>query len=105
MRIFKKNLFLAALTLLIVLAGCASYPKQESTGQYIDNSVITAKVKANLANDPAIKNRFISVKTYKGSVQLSGFVDSYQEKAKAVADARRVPGVNNVVDSLVVKTY
>jgi len=86
------------------LVGCASTPKQESAGQYIDSSAITAKVKANLVADSEISSLPISVETYKGNVQLSGFVKSYEQKRRAVQAAQSVPGVVSVKDSLVVRT-
>lgn len=94
--------FIAAL-LTATLLGCASSPKQESTGQYIDDSVITTKVKAALLNEPSLKSLEIGVETYKGQVQLSGFVTSADGIAKANEVARRVQGVTSVRNSLVVK--
>ncbi|MDQ3564942.1 MAG: BON domain-containing protein [Pseudomonadota bacterium] len=76
---------------------------QESTGEYIDDSGITASVKAAIYNDPILKVGQISVETYKGAVQLSGFVDSRQAATRAVELARSVKGVKSVKDSLVVK--
>jgi len=99
----KKILLVAALAATAALAGCASTGKQESTGQYLDSSAITAKVKANLLADSDVKSMPIKVKTYKGTVQLSGFVDSDAQRQKAIEDARSVPGVREVKDSLVVK--
>jgi len=99
----RKILLAAVLAATAALAGCASTSKQESTGQYLDSSAITTKVKANLLADPDVKSMPIKVKTYKGTVQLSGFVDSYAQKQKAIADAKSVPGVREVKDSLVVK--
>ena len=93
----------ALFAITTALAGCASTSKQESTGQYIDSSAITTKVKANLLADKDIKALPISVETYKGTVQLSGFVDNNQQRQKAIAAAKSVPGVTSVKDSLVVK--
>ncbi len=86
-----------------LLTACASTPKQESTGQYIDNSAITLKVKSQLLADPDVKSLPITVNSYKGDVQLSGFVDTYAQERKAVAIAQSVEGVKSVKDSLVVK--
>lgn len=99
----KKILVAVAVAATMALTGCASTHKQESTGQYIDSSAITAKVKANLVADPDIKSMPISVETYKGTVQLSGFVDNNAQRQRAIAAAKSVPGVVNVKDSLVVK--
>jgi len=89
--------------LVAVFLGCASTAKKESTGEYIDDSVITTKVKAALVEDPVTKAYQINVETFKGEVQLSGFVDSAQAKAKAGEVARGVKGVKSVKNNLNVK--
>jgi osmotically-inducible protein OsmY len=102
----KTNIFIGCLVVLMLLAtftACASSPKQESTGEYIDDSVITTKVKALLANDDFLKSFEIGVETRKGVVQLSGFVDSQKTANKAVEIARSVGGVKSVKNSLIVK--
>jgi len=83
--------------------GCSTSPSHESTGQYIDDSVVTSKVKGAIVNDLALKGFQINVKTYQGVVQLSGFVDSAQNADKAAEDARGVPGVTDVKNDLIVK--
>jgi osmotically-inducible protein OsmY len=83
--------------------GCAATQKHESTGQYVDNSVITTKVKAAILEDPMLKSFQINVESFKGVVQLSGFVDSAQSAAKAGEVARRIEGVKDVKNDLVVK--
>jgi len=93
----------ACLTLLSALTGCASTQKHESTCQYVDDSVITTKVKGEIFNDPALKSMQINVKTYKGVVQLSGFVDSQLSVKKAGEVARGVKDVTSVENDLVVK--
>lgn len=100
---FLLLLILATLPLSLLISSCASTPQQESTGQYIDDSAITMKVKATLIHDQEIRGFAISVKTYKGVVELSGFVNTPAEKRKADELARDVPGVKAVVDALVVK--
>jgi hyperosmotically inducible protein len=82
---------------------CASTSKQEGTGEYVDDSVITTKVKSLLANDDFLKSFQITVETYKGTVQLSGFVDSQQAIDKAGEIARSVKGVKSVKNNLNVK--
>ena len=89
--------------LIVVFVACASTSKRESTGEYVDDSVITAKVKSLLAADDFLKSFKISVETYKGTVQLSGFVNSQQVVDKAVQIARSVKGVTSVKNDLVVK--
>jgi osmotically-inducible protein OsmY len=91
------------LILIATVAACASTRTQESTGEYVDDSVITAKVKALLAADDFLKSFQISVETYKGVVQLSGFVNSQQSVDKAGQIARSVKGVTRVKNSLIVK--
>ena len=95
--------YFVVLMLIGALVACASTPKQESTGEYIDDSVITTKVKALLAADDFLKSFQISVETYKGTVQLSGFVSSQNAVDKAVQIARSVSGVKAVKNSLIVK--
>lgn len=94
---------LLLLGLVTALLGCASTSTQESTGQYVDDSVITTKVKAEILNEATLKTFQISVETYKGAVQLSGFVDSPQSVNKAGEVARRVRGVVSVRNNLIVK--
>lgn len=89
--------------LITAFMGCASTQKHESTGQYIDDSVITTKVKAGILDEEKLKTMQINVKTYKGVVQLSGFVDSKQSVIKAGEVARRVEGVKDVQNDLIVK--
>lgn len=95
--------FLTYLVLLAAFTACASTKKQESTGQYIDDSVITTKVKAAIFEEKTLKTLQINVKTFKGVVQLSGFVDSPQEVSKAGEIARTVENVVSVKNDLVVK--
>jgi osmotically-inducible protein OsmY len=94
---------LACLVLVAAFTGCASTPNRESTGQYIDNSVITTKVKTAIFNEPTLKSLQIKVESFKGEVQLSGFVDSPQSATKAGEVARGVEGVVAVKNDLVVK--
>jgi len=88
---------------VLALAGCGSTPQQASTGQYIDDSVITTKVKAAIFEEPNLKTLEIGVETFKGIVQLSGFVNSSATALKASEVARKVEGVKGVKNSLVVK--
>jgi hyperosmotically inducible periplasmic protein len=88
----------------MVWMGCASTATRESTGEYIDDSTITAKLKTAFATDPTVSALAVHVKTYKGTVQLSGFVNSQAEKDKAAEIARGVRGVQAVTNSLIVKT-
>jgi len=94
---------LLLLMVLAMIAGCASTRTQESTGQYVDDSTITAKVKADILGDPALKVFDIGVETFKGVVQLSGFVNSAEIRNRAAVVAGRVSGVKSVRNSLIVK--
>jgi osmotically-inducible protein OsmY len=89
--------------LVSVLLGCAATQTSESTGQYVDDSVITTQVKTLLANYDFLKSFQIGVETYKGVVQLSGFVNSEQASDKAGQIARSVNGVTSVKNNLIVK--
>ncbi|MDP3088305.1 MAG: BON domain-containing protein [Methylotenera sp.] len=86
------------------MLGCASTSKHEGTGEYIDDTVITTKVKAAVLNDPALKSAEINVETYKGVVQLSGFVNSEADIKKAADVARNVKGVTSVKNDMHLKT-
>jgi osmotically-inducible protein OsmY len=88
---------------VVSLTGCASTPSKEGTGEYIDDSVISAKVKASLFNEPTIKATEINVETFKGDVQLSGFVADPKDAQKAVELARGVKGVTSVKNDIRVK--
>jgi osmotically-inducible protein OsmY len=85
------------------LVGCAGGRTYESTGEYFDDSVISSKVKTSLLGDSKIKMLQINVETFKGVVQLSGFVNSNEAATRAVDLARRVKGVKQVNNSLIVK--
>ena len=94
------------LVLTIVLAsafGCGSTAKTEGTGEYVDDSVITAKVKTAIFNDSTLKVNEINVETFKGVVQLSGFVRSQTDIDKAVQVARGVAGVKSVKNDMRIK--
>ncbi|MDF1529062.1 MAG: BON domain-containing protein, partial [Sedimenticola sp.] len=83
--------------------GCSSTSKQESTGEYLDDSVITTKVKTEIFKDPALKSAEINVETFKGVVQLSGFVNSQSDINKAVGITQGVKGVISVKNDMRVK--
>lgn len=103
----KTNKWLMSWVLLIslfaVLAGCASTPTSDSTGQYIDDATITTKVKAAFVKDPDVSALHIHVTTYKGVVQLSGFADNRKEIERASELARDVNGVKSVKNDIQLK--
>ncbi len=94
-------LFLAVLATLA--AACAATPTQESTGGYVDDATITAKIKTNLVQDAKVSSTDVHVKTYKGVVDLSGFVDSQSQISQAGLVAGQVSGVKAVHNNLIVK--
>lgn len=96
------SMMLAALA-LTTLIGCASSTNKSSTGEYIDDSVITTKVKTAIFNEPTLKATEINVETYKGVVQLSGFVKTEAEIAKAIDVTRNIEGVVSVKNDIQLK--
>jgi hyperosmotically inducible protein len=88
---------------LVSVVGCASTPKQEGTGEYIDDTMITTKVKTAILNEPTLKVAEINVETFKGVVQLSGFVSSQAAATKAVEVTRGVGGVKSVKNDMRIK--
>ena len=101
---FSKSLTAVFLAVTLVsVVGCASTSQKEGTGEYIDDSVITTKVKAEIFNEPTLKSTEINVETFKGVVQLSGFVNSQADINKAVALARSVKGVVSVKNDMRLK--
>ena len=104
MKLLSKTFaaFIVASTLLTA-AGCASTSKHEGTGEYVDDSVITTKVKAMLFDEPNLRSGQINVETFKGVVQLSGFVSTQADINKAIAVARSVKGVDSVKNDMRLK--
>lgn len=104
MKIAKRlSTMLFAATLVATMAGCASTATKEGTGEFIDDTVITAKVKASIFNEPTLKASEINVETFKGDVQLSGFVADPADATKAADVARGVKGVVSVKNDVRVK--
>ncbi|MCK9365089.1 MAG: BON domain-containing protein [Syntrophales bacterium] len=94
---------LVLMMLIVTFTACASTRTHESAGEFVDDSVITTKVKSLLANDDFLKSFQISVETYQGTVQLSGFVNSQKAVDKAGQITRSVKGVKSLKNSLTVK--
>src|ERR1700687_5561343 len=101
--IFRKLATLVGILLVAMALGCASTRTQEGTGEYVDDTVITTKVKAAILNEPTLKSAEINVETFKGVVQLSGFVSSQAAESTAVAVARKVEGVKSVKNDMRLK--
>jgi osmotically-inducible protein OsmY len=98
---------LAALLVLggsvAMYSGCAGTTTRKSTGEFIDDATITTKVKAAFAQDPGVRALDVKVDTFKGTVQLNGFVNTEQEKARAAQIASGIEGVTNVQNNVTVK--
>ena len=87
-----------------MLSGCAATATRQSTGEFVDDTTITAKVKADFIRDDTVKAHDISVTTFKGVVQLSGFVDNAVQKSRAEQIAAAVSGVKSVQNNISIKT-
>lgn len=94
---------LLASIVFMTMIGCASTATKEGTGEYVDDAVITTKVKAAIFEEPGLKSAEINVETFKGTVQLSGFVASPANVNKAVELARNVRGVKSVKNDMRIK--
>ena len=103
MRSANRVLAFVLAILLASLLGCAGTPTKEGTGEYVDDTVVTSKVKAAIFNEPSLKSAEINVETFKGVVQLSGFVSSSANINRAVEVARGVPGVTSVRNNMRLK--
>ncbi len=102
----KRNIFIRYFVLMMLIAAlvaCASTSKREGAGEYVEDSVITTKIKSLLAADDFLKSFQINVETYKGTVQLSGSVDSQKTIDKAAEIASSVKGVKSVKNNLNLK--
>lgn len=103
LRLGRITKILACVFLLVAFVGCSATNKRGSAGDYVDDTVITTKVKAAIFDEPTLKTLQINVKTFQGEVQLSGFVDSAQNITKAGEVARGVDGVVKVSNDLIVR--
>jgi osmotically-inducible protein OsmY len=99
----NRKLFAAAILGLALVAGCASTAKQESTGEYVDDTTLTTKVKAKFVDDKKVGSMNINVETFKGTVQLSGFADNQAEADRAVQIAKSTEGVKSVKNDIRLK--
>jgi hypothetical protein len=102
---YRIKTLAAVFSTIVIMAtlGCASTRTHEGAGQYVDDSVITAKVKTAILNEPGLSVSEVNVETYKGAVQLSGFVSSRADIASAVRVARAVNGVSSVTNDMRLK--
>ena len=100
---FKRLSALFSAVVVATMMGCATSTQHESAGAYVEDSVITTKVKAAILGEPTLKSAEINVETFKGRVQLSGFVSSKPEMETAVMVARNVKGVSGVANDMRMK--
>lgn len=103
MNITKRLATVFISILMVAATGCASTATKEGTGEYIDDTVITTKVKTAIFNTPELKSREINVETFKGAVQLSGFVSSPSDITKAIEVTRSISGVTSVKNDMRIK--
>ena len=103
MKMIQNASTLLAAMIAVTALGCASSPRSEGAGEYVDDSVITAKVKTAIFEQPSLKSAEINVETFKGVVQLSGFVSSQSSADSAVMVAKNVGGVKSVKNDMRVK--
>ncbi|MES3022683.1 MAG: BON domain-containing protein [Pseudomonadota bacterium] len=103
MSLLKRFTSILSAFMIAALVACAPTATREGTGEYIDDTIITSKVKAALAADPDVKATEVNVETFKGNVQLSGFVSSDDHVQKAVDLTRKVEGVKSVKNDMRVK--
>ena len=101
--IFRRTATIAMLVAAAALGACGSTARHEGTGEYVDDTVITTKVKAAVFEDASLKSAEINVETFKGIVQLSGFVSSKDNIDKAVSLTRSVKGVTSVKNDMRLK--
>jgi osmotically-inducible protein OsmY len=99
----NKLKLITGFLMAMLIAGCAGSPTSESTGEYLDDMTLSTKVRTSILGDSRVKVTQINVETFKGVVQLSGFVNSAGASARAVELARTVKGVKSVNNSLIVK--
>jgi hyperosmotically inducible periplasmic protein len=93
----------AVLALAISLGACDAISGKETPGQYVDDASITTRIKSAFAADPVVKAREVGVETLRGEVQLTGFVTSREEAARAVDIARKTEGVRGVRNSIAIR--
>jgi len=100
---FKRILAVLLAALMLGVVGCAGSPTQESTGEYVTDTWITTKVKAALVDSPVVKATEVNVETFKGTVQLSGFVSSQTAMNEAIRITRDIKGVQSVKNDMRIK--
>ena len=100
----KHKLFgLAVAVMLGISTGCSTIGEQQTVGSYVGDTVVTSRVKAALIEDEQVSGYSVEVQTYEGVVQLSGFLNTHSERRRALAIAKKVKGVDEVRDAIVVR--
>lgn len=99
----RRLALMSLASVALTLGACAATRTSEGTGEYVDDTVITSKMKAMILNDPSLKSAEINVETFKGRLQLSGFVNSRADMDRAVAIAREIKGVTSVANDMRLK--
>jgi len=100
---FKRITAFSLAAIMVAVAGCAGSATQESTGEFVTDSWITTKVKAALVDSPSVKATEVNVETFKGAVQLSGFVSSPTAMNEAIRITRDIRGVTSVKNDMRIK--
>lgn len=103
MSIKKITQLVIGVVVAFTLAACAATPSTEGTGEYFDDTVLTTKVKAALLKDPTVSGLAVNVETFKGVVQLSGFVKTTAERDRAHVLTREIPGVKQVKNDILIR--
>lgn len=103
MQINQMGRITLAIILSLFLAACAGTAHESSTGEYIDDTVLTSRVKSALLNDPDVSGLTVNVESFKGTVQLSGFVKTVAERNRAVKLARAINGVKRVKNDILIR--
>lgn len=103
MQINQMGRITLAIILSLFLAACAGTANESSTGEYIDDTVLTSRVKSALLNDPDVSGLTVNVESFKGTVQLSGFVKTVAERNKALKLARAVNGVKRIKNDILIR--
>jgi len=103
MRLTALLVAAASAAAILTTTGCSVARDQQTVGSYIDDSTLTTRVKAKFAEDPTVSAMAISVETLKGTVQLSGFAKTSEEKSKAEVLARNTSGVQSVRNDIIVR--
>jgi hyperosmotically inducible protein len=93
----------AAVSLASLMTGCQGDEYTRSTGETVDDASVTAQVKTELLADPQVSGMDVKVDTFRGTVQLTGFADTFEQKQRAEQLTRNINGVQSVRNDIIVK--